>query len=177
MPDESLMDFIRGGNVHAFETLVSRHHKRFYYMVYRWVLHSEDAEDIVQDAFLKLWSGKAKWKTGKKARFVTWFYRILYNQSMDKLRVKKRTKQEIVEDLPDLSDDAETVEMQKEQQVILRKVISELPEKQRIAVNLFYFEDLPQKQIAAMMGLSLKALESQLTRARTTLRERMASYG
>ena len=171
------MDFIRGGNIKAFEALVARHHKRFYIMSYRWVMHQQDAEDIVQDAFLKLWNGKARWKANKKARFTTWFYRILYNQAMDMLRARKRSRSDILDDIPSLDKNAEEQEIFGQQQRELRKVISELPDNQRIAVNLFYFEDLSQKHIANMMGISLKALESQLSRARVTLRERMANYG
>jgi len=176
MPDESLMDFIRAGNIRAYEVLVSRHHQRFFSMTYRWVLHAQDAEDIVQDAFMKLWSGKAKWKSGKGARFTTWFYRILYNQAMDSLRERKRAFYELNENVESGDISAETGLIDLQQQRELRRILAELPENQRIAVNLFYFENLPQKQIAQTMGIGLKALESLLSRARTTLKERMVTY-
>lgn len=176
MPDESLMDFIRGGNVQAFDTLVARHHRRFYVMTYRWVMNKQDAEDVVQDAFLKLWSGKARWKTGKKARFVTWFYRILYNQSVDLLRTRRRAISELVDDIPSGDSSAEEQVIDTQEQKQLRDALCMLPENQRIAVNLFYFEDLSQKQIASMMGVSLKALESLLSRAKAGLRERMLHH-
>lgn len=174
MPDESLMDFINAGNIRAFDTLVSRHHKRFYNQVYRWVLHGQDTEDIVQDAFLKLWSGKARWKAKKKARFTTWFYRILYNQAMDVLRTRKRTTQELRDDIPDPQETVEDEQIHKQQQLAVRRALMELPERQRVAVNLFYFDDLSQKEVATMMGVSVKALESLLSRARTHLRQRMS---
>ena len=184
MPDESLMDFIRGGNARAFETLVNRHHRRFYQMVYRWVLHPEDAEDVVQHCFVKLWSGKARWKTGKKAKFTTWFYRILYNQSIDLLRSKQRSYVELNEAVLASGDNQERDAMTEQTNTRLLKVLAELPEKQRMAVQLFYFEDMKQKDIADVMGLGVKALESQLTRARQNLREQLgdeplmeASYG
>ena len=81
LPDESLLAFIVSGDAAAFEALVTRYHRRFYHMAYRWLLNQEDAEDIVQQSFVKLWSGKAKWKTNKKAKFTTWFYTILYHKS------------------------------------------------------------------------------------------------
>lgn len=176
MPDESLMDFIRGGNQTAFDALVARHHRRFYGMVYRWVMNQQDAEDIVQDAFVKLWSGKARWKGNRKARFVTWFYRILYNQAMDCLRARRRATAELVDDIPSGERSAEQDEMEQQAQRALRDALCLLPDNQRIAVNLFYFEDMPQKQIAKMMGISVKALESLLSRAKAGLRERMAQY-
>lgn len=174
MPDESLMDFIRGGNVRAFETLVERHHQRFYNQVYRWVMNKSDAEEIVQDAFLKLWSGKARWKSDKKARFTTWFYRILYNQAIDVMRTRKHATAELSAEFADGADSVETQIIEDQEQKALRRAIMELPENQRIAVNLFYFDDLSQKQIAGMMGVSLKALESLLSRAKVQLRQRLA---
>lgn len=174
MPDESLMDFVCGGNVRAFETLVSRYHARFYNQVYRWVMNRSDAEEIVQDAFLKLWSGKAKWKSDKKARFTTWFYRILYNQAIDVLRTRKRDMSELSDNITDGADSEETKMIEGQEQKALRRAILELPENQRIAVNLFYFDDLSQKQIATLMGVSLKALESLLSRAKVQLKQRLA---
>ncbi len=176
MPDENLMDFIHAGHVRAFETLVERHHTRFYNMSYRWLLHAEDAEDLVQDAFLKLWSGKARWKAKKKARFTTWFYRVLYNMAMDKLRSRRYRFTEVSEHLADLSPDAEDLYEKKQHQEALLRLLYELPEKQRIAVSLFYFEAMSQKEIARTMGITVKALESHLVRARHSLRDAMGAY-
>lgn len=176
MPDESLMDFIRGGNVRAFEALVNRHHRRFYGMVYRWVLHRSDAEDIVQEAFLKLWSGKARWKSGRNATFITWFYRILYHQSIDVMRTRKRTMIELRDDMASAEPTAEDDVVNREMQMKLRSVLNQLTDSQRIAIQLFYFEQLPQKHIAKTLGLTVKALESQLSRAKAALKEGMADY-
>ena len=176
MPDESLMDFIHAGHIRAFDTLVTRHHTRFYRMSYRWLLHAEDAEDLVQEAFLKLWSGKATWKSGKKARFTTWFYRVLYNMAVDHLRKKRYRFSQITEHLEDLSPNAEELLHNKQYQTELLRLLHELPEKQRIAISLFYFEAMSQKNIAKTMGITVKALESHLVRARHTLRERMGAY-
>jgi RNA polymerase sigma-70 factor (ECF subfamily) len=171
MSDEDLMRFIRGQEVRAFDCLVQRHHRRFYNMVYRWVLSKEDAEDVVQAAFLKLWTGKAKWKEEKNARFTTWFYRILYNQAMDCLRGSKRRFVDIEDS--GLSEEAAQEEQMvlQEQQQLIRQALRELPERQRVAISMVYFEALPQKQIAGMMGISIKALESLLSRAKASLRE------
>lgn len=176
MADENLLDFVAAGNIKAFETLVARHHGRFYACVYRWVMHREDAQDIVQDGFLKLWSGAARFQNGKGARFTTWFYRVLYNQSIDRLRDRTRLGGELVEDFLRYEATAEADEIFREEQTDLRLALAELPERQRMAVTLFYMEGLPQKEIAAMMGLSVKALESQLSRAKVALKERMQRH-
>lgn len=170
MPDESLCDFIKGGNDKAFETLVTRHHRRFYQMAYRWLLNREDAEDMVQQAFVKLWSGQARWKSGRKARFTTWFYTILYHQSIDLLRRRAGRFVELHEASAIAPDNPEHELAEAKAQQKLHMALSGLPDKQRIAVQLFYFEQLRQKDIAAIMGLNVKALESQLTRAKQNLR-------
>lgn len=174
LSDEALMDFIHGGNVRAFETLVKRHHRRFYNMAYRWVLHPHDAEDIVQDSFTKIWSGKAKWKANKKAKFTTWFYRIIHNQAVDMLRSKSRPHSELTETIAsdDLPADERLATAAQEKR--LRETLLELTEPQRMAVMLFYYEALSQKEIAKIMGIGVKALESLLSRARATLKERMS---
>ena len=177
MPDETLMDFIRGGNVRAFEALVERHHARFYRMVYRWVLNAQDAEDLVQDGFEKLWSGKARWKAHKKAKFTTWFYRILHNQAIDLLRTKQRKQVELSDEIPSDDISAENQIIDQQLQKRLHESLAELPDSQRMAIMMFYYEDLPQKQMAHIMGISVKALESLLSRAKASLKERMAHHG
>lgn len=173
LPDENLLGFIAAGDEKAFTALVTRHHLRFYQMVYRWVLHAQEAEDIVQQGFLKIWSGKASFKQNKGARFTTWFYRILYNQAMDHLRARKQQFVELNEAIAAAADDQEADLVSKQQQAWLHDALADLPENQRIAVQLFYFEELKQKDIAKIMGLNVKALESQLSRAKQTLRERL----
>ncbi len=175
MPDDNLLDFIGAANEQAFAALVGRYHTRFYHMAYRWLLNAEDAEDVLQQAFLKLWSGQAKWKRGKKAKFSTWFYRILYNQSIDLLRTRKATFVALNEEVLPASDNQEQALAADEQSKKLQQVLTQLPEKQRIAVQLFYFEELKQKEIATIMGLSVKAVESQLTRAKQGLREQLSA--
>ena len=173
LADENLLDFVAAGDEQAFAALLSRHHMRFYHMVYRWVMQAQDAEDIVQQAFLKLWSGKARFKKNKGARFTTWFYRILYNQSMDHLRTRKQQFVELNEQITASGENQEQDLALQQDQKQLHAALENLPENQRIAVQLFYFEELKQKDIAQIMGLSVKALESQLSRAKQNLRERL----
>ena len=176
MPDENLLDFILAANEQAFAALVGRYHTRFYHMAYRWLLNAEDAEDVVQQAFLKLWSGKAKWKRGKKAKFSTWFYRILYNQSIDLMRTRKATFVELDKTPLASADNQEHDLATQQQNHHLQQILAQLPENQRMAVQLFYFEELKQKDIAKIMGLSVKALESQLSRAKHALREQLSPH-
>jgi len=89
LDDESLICRIQEGSHEAFTTLVDRHSNRFYRIVYRLVSSKDDAEDIVQEAFLKLWGRPNLWDPSKRAKFTTWFYRVVINLCFDHRKKKK----------------------------------------------------------------------------------------
>jgi RNA polymerase sigma-70 factor, ECF subfamily len=175
--DEDLMLAIAAGDAQAFSALVRRHTTRFYAAAYRIVLNREDAEDVVQDAFTKLWNGKASWQADRGARFTTWFYRIVTNQAVDHINKKTRQRGSVLHDnLPSTDPDAEMQARDREQQTAVEAALAELPERQRTAVALFYHEELSQKEAAEIMGITPKAVESLIGRAREALKERMQVY-
>lgn len=177
LPDEELMLRIGEGDASAFSALVHRHTSRFYAAAFRVVLHREDAEDVVQDAFAKLWNGKAAWKADKGAKFTTWFYRIVVNQAVDHLGRRKRHGGAVLEDVHASSDpNAEAMAWSREQGNAVNAALAALPERQRIAVMLFITEGLSQKEAAEAMGITPKAVESLVGRAKEALRERMQAY-
>ena len=87
--DESLMAAVKNGNHQAFSILVRRHSNRFYLMAFRLCASKQEAEDMVQDAFVKIWQNPSIWKEDMGAKFTTWFYRILVNQNIDRMRARK----------------------------------------------------------------------------------------
>ena len=177
MDDIQLIERVGEGDQNAFADLVSRHTRRFYAAAFRIVMNKDDAEDVVQSAFLKLWDGRAKWKSGKGARFTTWFYRIVYNEALDHISRRRVNKQQ---QLPEYlqSDDPNADDMlwAAEQGDAVMDALTELPERQRTAMVLFYCEDLSQKEVADIMNITPKAVESLTGRAKTTLKERMGAY-
>lgn len=175
--DEELMLMIGEGDANAFSTLVRRHTSRFYAAAFRVVLNKEDSEDVVQDAFTKLWNGKATWKTDRGAKFTTWFYRIVTNQAMDAVGKRNRQRGAMLdENLPSKAPNAEDMAQTKEEGNAVNDALVELPERQRTAVMLFYNEELSQKEAAEIMGITPKAVESLIGRAKEALRERMRVY-
>ncbi len=172
--DGELLALIQTGSHHAFGALVRRHTERFYRLAYRYVQSREAAEDIVQDAFLKLWEEPGRWRADRKSKFTTWFYKVVVNLSLD-WRKKKRPAQ-IPEEMPlvdaGLKPDEAAAEAEEHRR--LEAEIAALPERQREALNLCFSEGLSNQEAADMMGVNLKALQSLLMRAKTTLRERLA---
>ena len=177
LSDEELMSRIGTGDANAFSILVRRHTTRFYASSFRIVLNKEDAEDIVQDAFTKLWNGKAVWQANRGAKFTTWFYRIVINQARDVLAKKSRHHTAMLdENMPSGEANAEDNAWFQEQGNAVNAALGSLPERQRTAVMLFYNEEFSQKEAAEVMGITPKAVESLIGRAKVTLRERIQAY-
>ncbi|HEY7557768.1 MAG TPA: sigma-70 family RNA polymerase sigma factor [Candidatus Binatia bacterium] len=174
--DHALLELIQTGSHEAFAELVQRHTDRSYRIAYRFLQSKESAEDIVQDAFLKLWEDPAKWRGELSNKFTTWFYRVVANLCLDRLK-KKRTV--VLEEDMQVADEGPTADetmMRAEAHLILEKAIAALPERQRTALNLCFDAGLSNQEAAEIMGLSLKALQSLIMRAKTTLKERLKKY-
>lgn len=171
--DESLMRLIRQESHQAFAILVRRHTDRFFAAAYRLTGNAGEAEDLVQDAFLKIWQKPDIWKDDKGAKFTTWFYRILVNQNIDRMRRNKNVAQDnsVIPFVADgrLSPEAETA--MNEEQRNIEMAIASLPERQRTALTLCFHEGLSNAEAANVMGVKIKALESLLIRAKTGLKD------
>ena len=168
--DEQLLDLIIEGNKTAFSELVMRHSKQFYGIAYRILSNRDDAEDTVQDAFLKLWHNPQIWNKQYKIKFTTWFYKIVVNIGLDS---KKKSKPETLgEQMEILADNnrSDVIMENKQKKELIERFISELPERQQTALNLCYYEGISNKEAAEIMDVNLKALESLLMRAKENLK-------
>jgi RNA polymerase sigma-70 factor, ECF subfamily len=173
--DGELLALIQEGRHDAFDALVRRHTDRFYRLAYRVLGSPQAAEDVVQDAFLKLWENPASFRADRNTRFTTWFHRVVVNLCLD--RAKKKTPLPLREgaDWPDPAAAADVALEHVEEKRQLEREIDALPPRQRVALHLCFEENLSNQEAAERMGLGLKALQSLLMRAKTTLRERIRS--
>ncbi|WP_417692997.1 RNA polymerase sigma factor [Roseibium sp.] len=176
MNDDDLLTRIKSDDETAFRELVERHVDRGYAVAYRILHNATDAEDVVQDAFLQLWTKREKWETGR-AKFSTWLYRVVTNRCIDQLR---RPRVEVMDDLPELEDDScDQMDILERQEAsdLLAKAIQELPEQQRVALVLSYTEGLSNSEVADIMETSVSAVEALLKRARQKLRHLLRNHG
>lgn len=169
--DEQLLIYIKEGDTSAFAELVKRHSQKFYHLAYRYTTSQEEAEDITQLAFLKLWENPYKWQPERGAKFLTWFYRVVVNLCLDKNKKKKSTQladyHEIVDDRNNQEDSA----IKNEQQKLLEIAISKLPNRQKTALILCFYEEVSNKEAAQIMKVSLQSLQSLLIRAKQSLKK------
>jgi RNA polymerase sigma-70 factor, ECF subfamily len=174
--DKMLTGMIREGRHDAFAEIVNRHSKRFYSIAYRLVFNKDDAEDVVQEAFIKLWEKRLNWNPDKEAKFTTWFYKIVINLCIDHNRKKK--PEPLSEGIPviDRHQGHDKLMQEKQKQVLLERFIRELPERQQLALNLCFYEGISNQEAAEMIGVNLKALQSLIMRAKMTLKEKVGRY-
>ena len=174
--DHELLTLIQDGNHDAFAVLVQRHTERFYRLAYRFVQNRETAEDIVQDAFLKLWESPERWQPERNSKFTTWFYRIVVNLCLDWQKKKHPLALAEEASLPDDRDTPDRAMVRTQEQQVLEQEIAALPERQRMAVTLCFAEELSNQEAADVIGVRLKALQSLIMRAKATLKERLKAY-
>ena len=142
---------------------------RYQNMVYRIALHyfgnSQDAEDAVQEVFLRLYTAEKSFESPEHLR--RWLIRVTVNVCRDVLRSPWRRRRVSLEELPE-----EPVFDQPEQAALYREVMA-LPEKYRTVLNLFYYEELSVKEIGELLGLRTSAVTTRLHRARARLKEQL----
>lgn len=176
LDDESLIQEIQQGSHEAFATIVNRHSTRFYRIAYRLVFNKGDAEDMVQEAFLRLWARPQLWNPGKQAKFTTWFYKVVINLCLD--HNKKKKPLHLPEDMELLDKDPgqDVLLGIHQEQALLEGFIKQLPARQQLALNLTFYEGLSNKEAADVIGIKVKALQSLIMRAKTTLKARVKPY-
>ena len=168
--DTDLLDRLATGDEAAFRLLVERHIDRAYAIALRIVGNAADAEDVVQDTMLKVWSHRGRWQHGR-AKFSTWLYRVISNRCID---LRRKPRSEDVDAVPEMADpqpDASAMIERNEVRDLLEAAMQRLPEQQRLAVILSYHESMSNGEIAEVMDSTVAAVESLLKRGRQQLRE------
>ncbi|WP_162305961.1 sigma-70 family RNA polymerase sigma factor [Oleisolibacter albus] len=167
--DEALMLAVQDGNVQAYRLIVRRYLKRIYAVARRILPHDADAEDVVQDTFLRVWSHRHNWSPGA-ARFTTWLHRIAINRCID---YRRRPLEDRLDDAAEPVDERPQTDQSihdRQLHAALAKARRRLPTSQQIALALYYNEGMTGVEVAAVMGLSQSAAEALLKRARQQLR-------
>jgi RNA polymerase sigma factor (sigma-70 family) len=172
-PDEELLSRVAKGEPAAIQAMVARKLPRILNLASRLLGDPVEAEDVAQEAMLRVWKQSTKWKPGQ-AKFDTWLYRVGLNLCYDRLRRRRETP---VETFPDMVDDGPAPDrglLAAETGKRVQAVLMRLPQRQREAIVLCHYQELGNIEAAQLMGISVEALESLLSRARRTLRASLA---
>ena len=183
-PDNELMKRVGSGDKAAFRQLVQKNQRVVTGIIYRYTGNHPEVEDLAQDIFLKVY--KAAPRYVPRAQFKTWLYKVVANHCFNYFRSQKRrsfitsyNESFPEEDNPPLHDaEAQTKQpdhilQQEELKTALTAALSELPDRQRMALILHRFEDLSYREIANVLGCSLSAVESLLFRAMSSLKQKL----
>jgi RNA polymerase sigma-70 factor (ECF subfamily) len=182
----TLVRAAKAGDIGAYEQLVRRYDRNVFRIAQHITHNREDAEDVVQDAFLKAYENLAKFQ--EQSKFYTWLVRIAVNEALMRLRRRRpertvsldedvRTEEDTVpREVADWSPNPEQLYSQAEMREILQRTIQGLPPGFRTVFVLRDVEGLSTEETAEALDLSIPAVKSRLLRARLQLRERLNKY-
>ncbi len=159
-------------NHQAYADLLARHIKGLHTYTYRYCQNYSDAEDITQEAFLRVWKQSHTWQEGQ-VRFTTWLYRIAHNLCIDAFR-KHKPEFESHDQLTSMDPSQEQSIEQQVKQANLKTAMNALPPRQRDAILLCNLQGFSNRQAAEILQISVDALESLLSRGRLSLKSRLA---
>lgn len=176
---------VQQGDKTAFSVLVDRHKALVVSCIYRFVGKEEEANDLAQEVFLRLWRFCGHYQATSK--FTTWLYAVTANVCKSEMQTAWRRKirligsfwsasdvEPVLSEAVSLSPSPEETSVREEQNRFVRSAVRSLPRKQRLALILSRYEQLSYQEIATILDCSVAAVESLLVRAKTSLRKKLA---
>lgn len=167
--DDTLMARVALRDGEAFRTLVEGHAAKAHRIGWRMLGDATEAEDVAQEAMLKLWEQADKWQPGG-AGVGAWLNRVATNLCLDRLRRRRFTSDEEVPDRVDESPLADALVDEEAMRLKAMMAVQALPDRQRAAIVLTYYEDCSNMAAAEILDMNVKAFESLLLRARQALK-------
>ena len=172
--DTDLVLRVGEGDARAYHELVTRHAARIRAFVMRLLRNDADADDVVQETFLRLWLHAAEYES--RSRVTTWLCRIAHNLAIDRLRTKNRLRPLPDEETMPVSARQPKLLDEKRRAEALERAIAALPERQAAAIELVHRQGLSGAEASEVLGVGTEALESLLARARRALKTELAAW-
>lgn len=174
MKDEDLIIEILKGKTILFSEIIDRYERKVFSTAYGYSQNSEEAKDICQEIFIKLYNNLKKYK--KQAKFSTWLYRIAVNHCIDWTRRNKKSKSvlfwtdgeknNMFDYISDTSSNPEDILIKQEYIETIRECIDNLPEIYKTVSILYYMDDIGTKEISNILEIPRKTVETRLYRAK-----------
>ena len=172
-PDEDLVRRVGQGDSAAIQAMVARKLPRMLALARRMLGDPIEAEDVAQEAMLRAWRQAPRWTPGK-ARFDTWLHRVALNLCYDRLRRRREIATDSPPDRPDEGSAPDRGLLAADVGARVETALAHLPDRQREAIVLCHYQELTNIEAAALMEVSVEALESLLSRGRRALRLALA---
>ena len=179
--DEKLILRFQEGDINAYNELVKRYKDRLFNFVLRYFNNAEQAEDVVQDTLIKLYTHASYYKN--IAKFSTWIFTIAKNNALTELRKNKRKKTDSLwtEDgkVIDINSKEESLESKVQNEIAidqLNKFLDEIPENFRMAVVLRDFQELSYEEISKILEIPIGTIKSRINRGRIQLAQKMKHF-
>ena len=181
LSDEKLIALFQSGDINAYNELVDRYKERLFNFVLRYFNNREQAEDVVQDTLIKLYTHASYYKN--VAKFSTWIFTIAKNNALTELRKNKRKRTESL-----WTDDGNPIDLNSKEQSLdrqthnefainqLNKFLDEIPENFRMAVVLRDFQELSYDEISKILEIPIGTIKSRINRGRIQLAEKMKHF-
>ena len=173
LSDQEIIDSVRKGNDSDYSIIVNRYKNKAFSMLKRMLKNEFDAEEVLQDCFMKAYNSLNSFKG--EAKFSTWFYRIVYNTALTRLSSKKRkTESEMssVEDHFDLESHYNADEIEKKDlQEFVQDIITKLPERHSAIITMFYLNEMSIEEISEVMQITVSNVKVMLHRSRNSMRD------
>lgn len=167
--DSELVRRTKSGELAAFEELVKRHGQALFGFIYRMGGDAAEAEELTQETWVKAWKGIGSFKG--RSEFKTWLFRIGMNLAIN-LKTRRKETEELNEFLPgEEKEEPARAYQQRHQAEVVKDALAQLPVNQRTAIVLLIYEGMSYKEIAEVIGKSVRAVDSLLVRAKSQLRK------
>ncbi len=173
LSDQEIIDSVRKGNSSDYSIIVNRYKNKAFSMLKRMLKNEFEAEEVLQDCFLKAYKSLNSFKGNSK--FSTWFYRIVYNSALTKLSSQKRkteTEMTSVEDHFNLESEYGANEIEtRDMNEFIHDLIGKLPERYSAIITMFYMNEMTIDEISEVMGITVSNVKVMLHRSRNSLRD------
>lgn len=184
LDDEALMLQVASGNSRALELLYDRYSRVVYGLSLRMLANAELAEDVVQEAFWRVWRRSSTFRAGQ-GQFTAWLFGIAHNLCIDELRrqrsrptpVYDNSENPVLLTTPDDDQDVDALTWQAEQRRLIVAALHELPPDQRAAIELAYFTGLSQREVAEHLGDPLGTVKTRIRLGLQKLRQFLHTHG
>ncbi len=170
--DEYIINQIISGDTKAFAILVDRYKDLVFTLAIRMLKHREEAEEVAQDTFIKVYKSLGKFKGDSK--FSTWIYKVAYNTCLDRIKKNKRQINEVAIDeftehqVKTIDNALEKLERHEQEQTI-QECLQVLPSEDSFLLTLYYFEDLSLEEISKIVDIEANTVKVKLFRSRKKL--------